>query len=70
MSAAKADAPCIHPQALCESPRVGARTRVWAFAHILPGATLGADNNICDGVFVENDVVTGDRVPDKRGVQL
>jgi hypothetical protein len=32
-----------HPQGLCESPYVGPRTRIWAFAHVLPGARLGAD---------------------------
>ena len=60
----------IHPHALCESPSIGPRTRVWAFAHILPGASIGADCNICDHVFVENDVVIGDRVTIKCGVQL
>ncbi|HEY6943235.1 WxcM-like domain-containing protein [Dokdonella sp.] len=60
----------VHPQGLCESTRVGARTRVWAFAHVLPGATIGEDCNVCDHVFVENDVVVGDRVTIKCGVQL
>ncbi|MDF1604302.1 WxcM-like domain-containing protein [Nocardioides sp. YIM 152315] len=60
----------VHPQALCESEHVGDGTRVWAFAHVLPGAVLGADCNICDGVFIENDVVVGDRVTIKCGVQL
>ena len=59
-----------HPQAICESERIGPRTRVWAFAHILPGAVIGADCNICDHVFVENDVTVGDRVTVKSGVQL
>jgi acetyltransferase-like isoleucine patch superfamily enzyme len=59
-----------HPQAIVESANIGARTRVWAFAHILPGAIVGADCNICDGVFVENDVIVGDRVTVKCGVQL
>ena len=59
-----------HPAALVESSRIGRGTRVWAFAHILPGAVIGADCNICDGVFVENDVVVGDRVTVKCGVQL
>ena len=59
-----------HPKALVESDRIGARTRIWAFAHVLPGAQVGADCNICDGVFVENDVVVGDRVTVKCGVQL
>ncbi|GAA3592540.1 WxcM-like domain-containing protein [Klugiella xanthotipulae] len=59
-----------HPNALVESPHIGDRTRVWAFAHILPGARIGSDCNICDGVFVENDVHVGDRVTVKIGVQL
>lgn len=62
--------PFIHPQALCESPAIGAGTRVWAFAHVLPGAVIGADCNICDHVFIENDVRLGDRVTIKCGVQL
>jgi acetyltransferase-like isoleucine patch superfamily enzyme/dTDP-4-dehydrorhamnose 3,5-epimerase-like enzyme len=60
----------IHPNALCESTSIGEGTRVWAFAHVLPGARIGADCNICDHVFVENDVIIGDRVTVKCGVQL
>lgn len=59
-----------HPNALCESKEIGSGTRIWAFAHVLPGARIGADCNICDGVFVENDVIVGDRVTVKCGVQL
>ena len=60
----------VHPQGICESPHVGENTRIWAFSHVLPGARIGADCNICDHVFVENDVVIGDRVTVKSGVQL
>jgi UDP-2-acetamido-3-amino-2,3-dideoxy-glucuronate N-acetyltransferase len=60
----------VHPHALLESERIGPGTRVWAFAHVLPGAQIGSDANICDHVFVENDVVVGDRVTIKCGVQL
>jgi len=60
----------VHSQGLCESPKVGEGTRIWAFAHVLRGAIIGRDCNICDGVFVENDVVVGDRVTVKCGVQL
>ena len=59
-----------HPAGICESERVGSRTRIWAFAHVLPGAAIGEDCNICDHVFIENDVVVGDRVTIKSGVQL
>jgi acetyltransferase-like isoleucine patch superfamily enzyme len=61
----------IHPQALVESgAKIGARTRVWAFAHVLPNACVGAHCNICDQVFIEGDVHVGDRVTIKCGVQL
>ena len=59
-----------HPNAIVETTKVGDRTRVWAFAHILPGAVIGSDCNICDNVFIENDVMVGDRVTLKCGVQL
>lgn len=61
----------VHERAIVEEgATIGANTRVWAFAHVLPGARIGADCNICDGVFIENDVVIGDRVTIKCGVQL
>lgn len=60
----------VHPQGLCESTTVGAGTRIWAFAHVLPKARIGRDCNLCDHVFVENDVQIGDRVTIKSGVQV
>jgi len=61
----------IHPQAIvAESAVLGAGTRVWAFAHILPGACIGKECNICDNTFIENDVSLGDRVTIKCGVYL
>jgi acetyltransferase-like isoleucine patch superfamily enzyme/dTDP-4-dehydrorhamnose 3,5-epimerase-like enzyme len=60
----------VHPQGLNESDTVGEGTRVWAFAHVLAGARVGAGCNICDGVFVEGKAVVGDRVTIKCGVQI
>jgi UDP-2-acetamido-3-amino-2,3-dideoxy-glucuronate N-acetyltransferase len=60
----------VHPQAICEANNIGENTNIWAFAHILPEAVIGADCNICDGVFIENDVSVGNRVTVKCGVQL
>ncbi|WP_235531951.1 WxcM-like domain-containing protein [Pelomonas sp. Root1237] len=60
----------VHSHALVESTQIGPRTRVWAFAHILPGARIGADCNVCDHVFIENEVAVGDRVTVKCGVYL
>lgn len=59
-----------HSHALVESEQIGDDTRIWAFAHVLPNARIGADCNICDHVFIENDVVIGDRVTIKCGVQV
>lgn len=59
-----------HPNAIVESARIGKGTRVWAFAHVLPGALIGEDCNLCDHTFIENDVVIGNRVTIKCGVQL
>lgn len=61
----------VHPKALVEfGAQLGSRTRVWAFAHILPGAIIGEDCNICDHVFIENDVVIGNRVTVKCGIYI
>lgn len=59
-----------HENALVESETIGDNTKIWAFTHILPGAIIGAECNICDHVFIENDVRVGDRVTVKCGVQL
>jgi UDP-2-acetamido-3-amino-2,3-dideoxy-glucuronate N-acetyltransferase len=59
-----------HPQSLVETDKIGDNTRIWAFVHILPGAQIGSDCNICDHTFIENDVVIGDRVTIKCGVQI
>jgi len=60
----------IHPQALCETRSVGEGTRIWAFAHLLPGARVGADCKIGDHVFVEGGAVLGDRVTVKNGALI
>lgn len=60
----------IHENALCESVYVGEGTKVWAFSHILPKAVIGKNCNICDHIFIENDVEIGDNVTIKSGVQL
>ncbi len=59
-----------HPMAIVRSTNVGEGTRIWAFVNVLPGAVIGSQCNICDHVFIENDVVIGDRVTVKCGVQL
>jgi UDP-2-acetamido-3-amino-2,3-dideoxy-glucuronate N-acetyltransferase len=60
----------VHALALCESDEVGPRTRVWAFAHVLEGARIGADCKVGGHAFVEGGVVVGNAVTIKNGVQL
>lgn len=50
--------------------KIGPNTRIWQFVVILPGAKIGEDCNICAHVLIEGDVVVGDRVTVKSGVQL
>lgn len=59
-----------HPNALIESDNIGKDTRVWAFAHILPGASVGENCNINDHTFIENDVIIGNNVTVKSGVYI
>jgi acetyltransferase-like isoleucine patch superfamily enzyme len=61
----------IHAHALVdEGVTIGARTRVWAFAHVAAGARIGEDCNICDHTFIEGRVRIGNRVTIKCGVYL
>ena len=60
----------VHPKGLVDSADVGEGTRVWAFAHVLKGAKVGAHCNIGECSFVENGAVLGDHVTIKNGVQV
>lgn len=60
----------IHPLADAAECTIGEGTKVWQFAVILKGAKIGRDCNICAQTLIEGDVVLGDRVTVKSGVQL
>lgn len=60
----------IHPLADVKSKAIGCHTRVWQFVVILAKAKIGRECNICAHCFIENDVIVGDRVTVKCGVQL
>lgn len=60
----------VHPQALCESQDIGDETRIWAFAHVMKGARIGSQCNVCDHSFIESGVTIGDRVTIKNGVAI
>lgn len=60
----------IHRLADVASQAIGRGTRIWQFVVVLPGAKIGADCNLCAHGLIENDVIVGDRVTIKSGVQL
>ena len=60
----------IHPLSDVQTDQIGEGTRIWQFAVVLKGAKIGCDCNICAHTFIENDVVIGDNVTVKCGVQL
>jgi acetyltransferase-like isoleucine patch superfamily enzyme len=59
-----------HPLALAESRSIGPGTRIWAWAHVMEGARVGADCNIGEHCFIEKGAVLGDRVTVKNGVAV
>lgn len=60
----------VHPLADVQAKHIGENSRIWQFVVVLPGAKIGADANICSHCLIENDVIVGDRVTVKSGVQL
>lgn len=60
----------IHELADVHSDKIEIGTRIWQYVIILPGAKIGQDCNICSHCLIENDVIIGDRVTIKSGVQL
>ena len=60
----------IHALADVQTRHIGSNTRIWQFVVILANARIGNDCNICSHCLIENDVVIGDRVTVKSGVQL
>jgi UDP-2-acetamido-3-amino-2,3-dideoxy-glucuronate N-acetyltransferase len=57
-----------HPTALVESDQIGHGTRVWAFAHVMSGARVGANCNLGNHTFVESGASIGDNVTLKNNV--
>lgn len=60
----------IHLLADVQARNLGPNTCVWRFLNCLPGAQIRTDCNICSHVLIENDVVIGDSVMVKFGVQF
>lgn len=62
--------PFIHTLTDVQSTDIGEGSRIWQFVVILTGAKIGENCNICSHCLIENDVIIGDRVTVKSGVQL
>lgn len=60
----------IHNLSDIQSDQIGENTYIWQFCVVLEGARIGNECNICSHCFIENDVVVGNRVTVKCGVQL
>lgn len=59
-----------HSLADVQCQNIGDGTRIWQFCVVLPEAKIGCNCNICAHVLIENDVIIGDDVTVKSGVQL
>ena len=64
------NAPFIHEKAEVQTASIGNGTRVWQYSIILRGAEIGSNCNVNAHCFIEDDVVIGDNVTVKCGVQL
>lgn len=60
----------IHPLADVANSSIGDGTKIWQFVVILKGARIGAECNICAQSLIEGDVIIGNNVTVKSGVQL
>ena len=60
----------IHPLSDVQSKFIGEHTSVWQYCVIFPKAKIGCNCNICAHVLIENDVVIGNNVTVKSGVQI
>jgi UDP-2-acetamido-3-amino-2,3-dideoxy-glucuronate N-acetyltransferase len=64
-------APQIHSTACIDAgARIGARTRIWHFCHVLPGARIGKDCILGQNVMVDRDVTIGNRCKIQNNVSI
>ena len=61
----------IHATAVIDAPcRIGPRTRIWHFCHVMPHARNGADCQLAQNVFVGSGVAIGHRVKVQNNVSV
>jgi len=62
--------PFIHKKADVQTRFIGEGTKIWQYSIILKGAKIGSNCNINALCFIENDVIIGNNVTIKCGVQI
>ncbi len=60
----------VHPMGINDAEDVGEGTRIWAFAHVMKGASIGRACNIGEGCYVEGGARLGSHVTVKNGVAI
>ena len=60
----------VHSMADVQTEKIGPGTRIWQFCVVYEGAIIGDNCNICAHVLIESDVILGNNVTVKSGVQL
>ena len=60
----------VHEKAICDSPNIGAGTRIWAYSHVMERASVGRECNLGENVFVESGAVIGNGCTVKNGVAI
>ena len=63
--------PFIHETAVVDEPvEIGEDTRIWHFTHVMPGARIGRSCILGQNVYVDRDVVIGDRCKVQNNVSV
>jgi acetyltransferase-like isoleucine patch superfamily enzyme len=60
----------IHPLTDVQTTQIGEGTTIWQFCVVLKGARIGSNCNVNAQVLIENEVVIGNNVTIKPGVQV
>jgi acetyltransferase-like isoleucine patch superfamily enzyme len=55
---------------LVETDAIGTGTKIWAFAHVMPGVKIGTDCNIGDHAFIETGATIGNGVTIKNNALI
>ena len=60
----------IHPLSDCKNQNIPKSTNIWQYCVVFPKAKIGENCNICCHCLIENDVIIGNNVTVKSGVQI